>query len=261
MQKQPLDFSSVKKLVVKSIDSDVQIDVSKTGEYFVVGSEKDLLIDRKNDTVEISTRGRFILPMIHYDSSPISVSIPPQLNEILVTSVSGDVKVNSVKASKLSFKTTSGEFTCDSINCDFCEIRTISGDISLSQPNTRRLVITTISGDIEIKGVVPGDYDWVISSVSADVELETVGVPNMRVTFRTASGDLTSNIGYTREGREYLFGDGRMKVVVSTTSGDLTIKATNRAERAEDIEKKILRLVAEGKLSYEQAREILKELL
>ncbi len=261
MQKQLLDFTGVRKLIIKSIDSDVQVSVSKTGEFYVTGPEKDLLVDKRNEILEISTRGRFIIPMLNYDSTPISVLVPANLGEIFVNTVSGDLKLDALRANKISIKTTSGDIVFAAGVSDFCEIRSISGDTSLSQPNIKRLVITSISGDIVIKEILCGDQDWIISSVSGDVELDTAGIPSMRLTFRTAGGDFTSNVGYTREGKEYVIGDGRMKLVVSTTSGDLTIRATNRAERTEDIERKILKLVADGKLSYEQAREILRELM
>ncbi|AEH50740.1 DUF4097 family beta strand repeat-containing protein [Pseudothermotoga thermarum] len=260
MQKFSLDFSDVRKLIVKSLSSDVQISSSQM-EYSVTGPEKDLLIEKKNGTLEISVTGRGMIPIFNHDSTPISLTIPTQLDEIIVTTISGDVKANHVKAENMKFKTTSGEISLNRLLANFCEIKTVSGDISISQQSSRKIVITTVSGDIKIKEVVCEDYEWIISSISGDVEIETVGVPSLRILFKTVGGDLTSNIGYVREGKEYVFGDGRMRLIVNTTSGDLTIKSTNRAERAESIEKKILKLVAEGKLSYEQAKEILKELV
>ncbi|HEY8540963.1 MAG TPA: DUF4097 family beta strand repeat-containing protein, partial [Pseudothermotoga sp.] len=184
-----------------------------------------------------------------------------ELREFMISSVSSDIMVHSVRGEILTVKTISGDIVLDSVEFSDCQVKTVSGDIKMDSPTIAKFVFSSVSGDLNIKNLICQNGDWIVSTTNGDLIMETVGVPNMRLTMRTASGELNTNVGYTREGRDYLFGDGRMKITISTASGDVDIISTNRAERSEGIEKKILRLVASGKLTYEQAKQILDELI
>jgi len=168
--------------------------------------------------------------------------------------------MKSTSAEKIVLRSVSSDVKLDLVKCAKLETKTVSGDIHLVSPSVQHLVVTSVSGDIVFKNVTCERHEWLITTVSGDVNIETVGVPSITLSFRSRSGDLSSNVGYTRDGKNYLFNDGKLKMTVNSTSGDVQITATNRADRTDSIEKKILKLVADGKLSYEQAKEIIEEL-
>jgi hypothetical protein len=79
-----------------------------------------------------------------------------------------------------------------------------------------------------VKGALEPARQHRIRTISGDVQLELVD-PDLTVEFRTASGDLESEVAgrVTREGRkEYnvVLGEGRGRALVKTVSGDLSIE-------------------------------------
>ncbi len=266
VERQSIDFTKIRKLIVKIVDSDVKILGTQSADTYILYQSQPPSLEYKDDTLIISTKDKhfsLLGPVIfglQSSQESMELVVPCELKELMVSGVSSDVTIHSMKGEALSVKTVSGDISMDSVEFSDCQIKTVSGDITMDSPKIARLVFSSVSGDLNIKNLVCQNSEWIVSTTSGDLTMETVGVPNVRLTMRTASGELNTNVGYTREGRDYLFGDGRMKVTVSTASGDVDIRSTNRTERSDGIEKKILRLVASGKLTYEQAKQILDEL-
>lgn len=261
MQKQLIDFTKIKRLVVKVVSSNIKIFGTQSTENYIAYESQQPSLEYKDDTLVVSSKDRQFLGFSIMESKEnLEIAVPLDMKEISVGCVSSDVVVNSLRAELLVLRTVSGDASLQDIECSECQMKTVSGDIRVDSPSLARLIFSSVSGDLTVRNLITQGSEWIISTTSGDVSLETVGVPNIRLTLRTASGDLNTNVGYTRQGRDYLFGDGRMKITVSTASGDVQIRSTNRAERTEGIEKRILRLVASGKLTYEQAKEILDEL-
>lgn len=267
MEKQAIDFTKIKKLIVKTVDTDVKIFGTQSSDTYVTYESQQPHLEYKDDTLTISTRDKhfsLLGPVIFGSGSSqesMEIAVPYELKELMISGVSSDITIRSVRGEALTVKAISGDIALDNVEFSDCQIKTVSGDIRMDSPTIAKFVFSSVSGDLNIKNLICQNGDWIVSTTSGDLIMETVGVPNMRLTMRTASGELNTNVGYTREGRDYLFGDGRMKITISTASGDVDIISTNRAERSEGIEKKILRLVASGKLTYEQAKQILDELI
>lgn len=232
------------KLFFEEIEPDVRIDGNA------------LIIDAKK--IESGIFG--LLGFSSSSSEQLELHIPVDLASIFVNSVSADVQVSSVNAEKCMFRTVSGEIILENCRSRNVEVKSVSGDVVLSAIDVERLVISNASGDVIVNKLECREHDWLLNTVSGDVELNVVGLPNMKLILKSASGELTSNVGYSRHGNEYVFGDGRMRIIVSTVSGDVRVKVMSKRERVEEIERRILRLVAEGKLSYEEAKRMLEEL-
>lgn len=266
MKRQSIDFSKINKLIVKTVDNDLKVIGTQSSDTYIAYESEEPYLEYKDDTLTISTKNKHFsfLGPIAFGSlgsrEALEIFIPHGLKELTVSGVSSDIMVRSVKDEFLIIRTISGDIVLDNAEAADCQIKTVSGDIKMDSPTFTKLVFSSVSGDLWIKNLICHDSDWIVSTTSGDLVIQTVGVPNMRLTMRTASGELKTNVGYVREGRDYLFGDGRMKITISTASGDVDIKSTNRDERSDGIEKKILRLVANGKLTYEQAKQILDEL-
>lgn len=265
MEKQKVDFSSVKKLIVKVVSSNVTIMGSDPLETYISYTGRQPDLELKDDVLTITLKENNLFNVFDFgfksSNGEIIIAAPYELMELSLNGVSSDVEVKTIKVNNLSLRTVSGDLSIDDVYSKQCQIKTVSGDVTISSSRLEKAVFTSVSGDLLVKGLNCDNYEWILSTASGDLTVETAGIPDLRLSMRTASGDLTTNIGYTREGRDYIFGDGKMKITVSSASGDVCIKSTNRAERTENIEKKILKLVASGKLSYEQAKQILDELI
>jgi len=241
--------------VVKSSDDSFKL--------FFEENAPDVRID--NDVLSINVRGyeKGLLGLINFGSGPsehLELHVPTHLKLLQISSISADIKVSSLSFEHGTLKTVSGEIKIDGCRAQSVEIKTVSGDIELSTVDVQRLAVASASGDINVDKLECREYDWLLSTVSGDMSLNVVGLPNIRLSLKSTSGDISSNVGYVRRGNEYIFGDGRMKIVASTVSGDVRLKVMSKKERVEEIEKRILRLVAEGKLSYEEAKQMLQEL-
>lgn len=241
--------------VVKSSDDSFKL--------FFEENTPDVHID--NGVLSISVRGyeKGLLGLINFGSGSsehLELHVPVRLKLLQVSSISADVELSSLSFERGILKTVSGEIRVENCQSENIEVKTISGDINLSTIDVRRLAIASASGDINVDKLECREYDWLISTVSGDITLNVVGLPNMSLSLKSTSGDLSSNVGHSRRGNEYVFGDGRMRIVASTVSGDVQVKVVSKKERMEEIEKRILRLVAEGKLSYEEAKKMLQEL-
>jgi len=261
VQKELIDFAKIRKLIVKVVSSEIKIFGTQSAENYVAYESQQPSLEFKDGTLVVSTRDRHFLGFAVLESKEkLEIAVPLNMKEISLGCVSSEVSISSVKSEVLLLRTVSGDASLEDIESYECQIKTVSGDITIDSPNFAKLVFSSVSGDLIVRNLITQSGEWIISTTSGDITFETVGIPNMQLMMRTASGELSTNVGYTRQGRDYLFGNGKMKVTVSTASGDVVIRSTNRAERAEGIEKKILRLVASGKLTYEQAKEILDEL-
>lgn len=255
----------VNEVQIKVTSSNVKVTKSDDGSLKLFFDEEapDVRID--NDVLSVSATGyeKSFLGLVSFGSNSsenIELYVPSHLNFLQISSVSGDVEVSSIAFERCALKTISGEIAMKSCRAQSVEIKTVSGDIELSALDVQKIAVTSASGDVKVDKLECKEYDWLFSTVSGDVNLNVVGLPNMKLILRTASGDFSSSVGYSRRGNEYLFGDGRMRIIVSTVSGDVHVKVVSQRERREEIEKRILRLVAEGKLSYEEAKQMLQEL-
>jgi hypothetical protein len=145
-----------------------------------------------------------------------------------VQTVSGEISVEDVQG-PMRLKSVSGDVDCRRY-VGHVEGNTVSGDVSFDAVRVRSLQLQTVSGDVRLKGVLEPAREHRFRTISGDVELSLVD-PDLTVDFRTASGDLESDVPgrVTRQNRkEYtvVLGQGRGHAVVKTVSGDLNIGDT-----------------------------------
>jgi len=143
-------------------------------------------------------------------------------------SVSGEIDLEDI-VGPLRLKSVSGDVTCRRY-VGHIEGNTVSGDVVFDAVRVRSLQLHTVSGDVELRGVLEPAREHRLRTISGDIQLSLVD-PDLTVEFRTASGDLESEIPSRidrRNRKEYTvsLGDGRGHAIVKTVSGDLTIKAS-----------------------------------
>ncbi len=145
-------------------------------------------------------------------------------------SVSGEVALLDAEG-PLRVKSVSGDVEVRRY-VGHVEGNSVSGDMVFDAVRVRSLLLHTVSGDVELKGILESAREHRCRTISGDIELSLVD-PDLTVEFRTASGDLESDVSsrVTRHGRkEYAvaLGQARGHVVVKTVSGDLTLRGTTQ---------------------------------
>jgi hypothetical protein len=144
-------------------------------------------------------------------SMALEVRLPRGLN-VAASSVSGDVTVSG----------TEGE----------TKATTVSGDVRVERVRAPMLKATSVSGDVTARiDALTGDGAIEVTSVSGDVELELPKALDADVELRTVSGDLDTDFPIALQGRvstrrlEGRIGKGGRRLEVTTVSGDVRIRA------------------------------------
>lgn len=243
---------NLKGLDIHLVSGDVKIRVNPdpTADVILSGNTQRLDIRRSEDgTLSIrpdktaaasffSVRGLvsnhvyLVLPMRHWES-------------IAVTTVSGDVDIyDPIDVALLNIKTASGDVDLHGATGDV-QINSASGDADLFGTYTTAS-IHTASGDIDLEGSI---QTLRCNSASGDVDLRMATLPRMlegstrsgdyeiripdglgfTLEFRTVSGDLESSFPLvgpvnSRSGEAMYLDGGESRMVLSSVSGDLSLK-------------------------------------
>jgi hypothetical protein len=135
---------------------------------------------------------------------------------------SGDIFLSGVEGG-LTVDSMSGDIEIQAQGRTRCELRTVSGDISLRAETLSGVRATTTSGDLRVRGRFVGEDPFAIQSVSGDIQLASLG--DVRVEFRTISGQVRSDVASSREQgpgrRSFSIGAAGPTIDVRSTSGDL----------------------------------------
>ena len=106
-------------------------------------------------------------------------------------SVSGEIELEDI-VGPLRLKSVSGDVTCRRY-VGHIEGNTVSGDVDFDAVRVRSLQLHTVSGDVQLRGVMEAAREHRLRTISGDIEL-SLADPDLTVEFRTASGDLESEI-------------------------------------------------------------------
>ena len=158
------------------------------------------------------------------------ISVPADATLKLRTS-SGDLSIRAMRAS-LDAATSSGDVRIDGAAAsrnDNVRVADASGDIQLRDTGGT-VIAETSSGDVSFRDPSMSELAQVrLSSSSGDVALYLPRTPSIRLTARTSSGSIDTNLGIRVHGRyasryaSAQLGTGTTKAELSTASGDITI--------------------------------------
>jgi hypothetical protein len=147
----------------------------------------------------------------HRGSIDFEVRLPRRL-KLSANSVSGDVEVNGVG--------------------DEVRARSVSGDVKLERVRAPSVTATSVSGDVDVQvDALTGDGDLRFTSVSGNVELQLPRSLDADVRLKTVSGELESDFPLTLQGtmnRRNLsgrIGRGGRELILTTVSGDVRLRA------------------------------------
>jgi hypothetical protein len=192
---------------------DVEVTGIKGPANFTSGSGSITLTDIGDD-VQIKTgSGDIELNKIH--------------GQITGNAGSAGVKFSDVQG-PIRFQTGSGDVEIENAGAAV-EIQTGSGGINVKNASSD-LRIHTSSGDVEIQGNPNASSYWDVRTGSGDVILDVSAEASLRLYAHTSSGDIEANIPISMEGTTLKhelrarLGDGKARVEVETSSGDITLK-------------------------------------
>ncbi len=189
--------ASAKKLDINMLDKKLTIGVPKdinlsdlkmdiaSGDADVTCSADNIWIHASSGDVKLDQKGNSKFVDMHTSSGHVDLNVE-SVDKVNVSVSSGKIYVNAGNVKDIESKTSSG-----SSNYTFAKV-----------PKTS--VIKAASGDITVN--LPKDAD-----LSADLG--------------TASGDVSYDLAFAKNGDNYVCGSGANQMSVHTSSGDVNVKA------------------------------------
>jgi hypothetical protein len=205
----------------------------------------------KNHVGAIAARG--IEGELAFESGSGDIDLDKVGGTIGVETGSGDVTAQDGTGS-LSIETGSGDITVERFSGESIACAVGSGDIMLKAGTAGKVKVTTGSGDVEARAFDAEEFDT--DTGSGDVLLEARGSRLVKISSDTGSGDITLRLGADAtfqvnadqgsgdlvshygdaqaivQGREvvgYRRGDARIRIDVSTGSGDVVVEPGGKA--------------------------------
>lgn len=209
--------------------------------------------------------GFFGLSFGFKNSKMLTVEIPQQfadtMEQVKISTVSGDIDVADFTMQEGSFQSTSGDISLQKLQADNMKVSSISGELYCANLTAKnKLALQTTSGDQRLAAVqcssldfgsvsgrieadftadalsgssVSGDLTFTaqkwpqtanLESVSGTVRL-TAAAPEAGFTcaFSSLSGSFDSDFAVQKKNDDYINGAGGAKLKISTTSGDVKL--------------------------------------
>lgn len=189
---------------------------------------------------------RIIMVGINIWRAKLDVYVPEDLIETLkVDTASSDTRMSNLSINKIIVNTVSGDFKGEALAANSFKLNSTSGDIEIKD-HKGEIKIDSVSGDVMlVNGDEDGDIE--VSTISGNVYVEREDSCNIRIGtisgeveinlsgdaqfyFRanSVSGDIENKfpveiISSGRTGLEGIVGSDEKEIIVSTTSGDISI--------------------------------------
>lgn len=182
-----------------------------------------LQVGTSSGSVDVDENCRFTYMEMSASSGAVSTRAVCG-NTMDVSTSSGSVYVRTDSpVNTLKLSTSSGTIGADVGTVGLAEINTTSGKITVNAEKTDRMDVGSSSGDVTLTADEAAEIH--VSTSSGRVGLNLA--PDLGFTFKvdTSSGGLSYDFPMTKEsGDTYVYGDGRGKIDVSTSSGDVILK-------------------------------------
>jgi lia operon protein LiaG len=260
-QRRSFPLEGIAEINVRSSSTDVVIGKTQGGTVDLYlhgtvrssrpGAAPELLAERSGRSLMISTDRRNVVVLGFFSSNLVlEIGVPEQYaGALVVHTSSGDVDITGQDLSALSVETSSGDMRLSSLQASTLSMKSSSGDQTVNGLGAGLAEFGSSSGDILVENLQGGaraesssgsitlrfrefSSDVEVQSSSGDVELYLTGSAQFRLEARSSSGDIDCAFPLTLSGASSeirrnrmvaTVGEGTHRVVVQTSSGDITI--------------------------------------
>ena len=185
-------------------------------------------IELKNTAIH-TTSGDIEVPKINVeemlvlDSTSGDIRAAAEAKDAEINATSGDQKVRITgKAEIIRINSTSGNIEVEADEAAILEAASTSGCVSITAADGGAVKANSTSGNIYValEKMDSLDIDATSGSVTAMLPAE----PGFTAHVDTTSGSFSYGIALTRDGDNYVCGNGSVKVSIDTTSGDVLME-------------------------------------
>lgn len=142
-----------------------------------------------------------------------------------ISSTSGDITVDQKgKSQSLKAGSTSGKIRITAETVKDMSVNSTSGTTDISTQQSDSVSVTSTSGaeTLHLK-TMPASVD--VSATSGNISLFVPKNADFKATAETTSGKFDSDIALKKDGMQYTAGSGTNQLKITTTSGNITLKA------------------------------------
>ena len=142
--------------------------------------------------------------------------------EINLKAVSGSIMLEAAGTNgKTVIETTSGEIRATAKAAGEFKVHSTSGNIHAVVGRAKKAEFDSVSGKVVVEMTAMENLD--IHAVSGDVTAYLPAEPGFTARIETVSGDIRQSLPLTKNGKDYVSGDGSAAVKIHTTSGNVTL--------------------------------------
>ncbi len=144
-----------------------------------------------------------------------------------VASTSGDQQIRMTgKTADLRINSTSGNIGAEAENAAIIEAGSTSGSIEITAKESDTVKAGSTSGNLRVH--LKQVKSLQLSATSGSITAALPEEPGFTAHVDTTSGKFNYDLALTRDGKEYICGDGSANVNIDTTSGDVRIEAAEK---------------------------------
>ena len=126
----------------------------------------------------------------------------PQLRELDVTSVSGNIVIDQLQAQSIELDTVSGNLKIKNTVCDSFSLETVNGDAWIDCDARQHMEIESVNADLTL--VMPADTSFSLH-------------------WESVSGHISSDFAYQQSGNTYTVGNGGRAIEIESVNGNLML--------------------------------------
>ena len=156
-------------------------------------------------------------------SLEITVSADVKLADLRIDDSAGDISVDC-SADNYAIDASAGNITVIQYGESAeIEIDDSAGDVDVTAENVRKLEVDISSGSLKFSADKAPEKSEIDVS-SGNIELYLPEQIDLTLMADISSGDFNSEIPFTVKGDEYIFGNGKNKMNIDVSSGDINIR-------------------------------------
>ena len=154
-------------------------------------------------------------------SGSMALNIAGQVREILASATSGDIRIETEEADRVNASVTSGLVQVKAARAADFRAGATSGSLDIDIAEAEKVKLEGTSANVRVR---IGSLEVLdIGVTSGDVAAYLPAEPGFRARVSTTSGRFDYGMSLTKQGSDYICGDGSAEVSIHSTSGNVKV--------------------------------------
>ncbi len=226
-----LDASTISRIKIQWAAGNIRVIAADTEEILfsesgAVADDQKMVWNQSGDALTIRYQKPSIqIGMFSEPSKDLTITVPRDWHclDLSVETASGSVTVEDLIAQQVDVDGASAKCTFQNCYVDTMEISTVSGDIEYLDGSLLHFYCDGVSADCSLQLNKKAQH-LELDCVSGSLYLYVPEEFGFTASMDTTSGDFHSDYTVSQSGDTYVYGDGGCRILVSSVSGDISIR-------------------------------------